>query len=168
MYKYLMSKINSSPASVPIIAREPGGDRLGREMATAVITFHETVARKLGMSAAESRTLTSLNALGLATPGQLAQATGLTTGAITGIIDRLEKAGYAKREPNPNDRRSLLIRPLQQDRLAETIGPIFGSLSKSMMEMASRYTPEQLEVIARYLADTTAVLKIETAKLKGD
>ncbi len=165
-----MTKINSSPESetlAPVIARQPSGDSLGREMATAVISFHETVARKLGMSAAESRTLTSLNALGLATPGQLAQATGLTTGAITGIIDRLEKAGYARREPNPNDRRSLLIRPLQQDKLGQIIGPIFGSLSAAMTEMASHYTPEQLAVIGRYLADTTAVLRAETARLKG-
>lgn len=162
-----MTKINSSDELPQPIPRKPGGDRLGREMATAVISFHESVARKLGMSAAESRCLTTLNELGLATPGQIAQATGLTTGAITGIVDRLEKAGYARREPNPKDRRSLLIRPMQQEKLGQVLGPIFGSLSAAMTDMSSRYTPEQLEVIGRYLAETTAVLKAETLKLKS-
>lgn len=157
-----MSKIYTSEE----IAAQANG-RLGRDLATAVITFHEVVARQLGMSAAERKTLDVLAELGLATPGQLAQATGLTTGAITGIVDRLEKAGYARREPNPNDRRSLLIRPLQQEKLGKLLGPIFGSLSAAMTAMAGHYTPEELDVVARYLTDTIAVLKAETVKLKA-
>ncbi|MEI9902620.1 MAG: MarR family transcriptional regulator [Asticcacaulis sp.] len=136
-------------------------------MATAVIAFHESLARKAGMSAAETRCLGVLGRMQVATPGQLAQETGLTTGAITGIIDRLEKAGYARREPNPNDRRSLLIRPVNQEKFAGLLGPFYESLRTAMTVMASRYTPDQLEIIARYLADTTDVLKSETAKLKA-
>ncbi len=139
---------------------------LGRELATAVISFHETVARRLSMSAAESRCLGVLNDLQVATPGQLAQATGLTTGAITGIVDRLEKAGYAKREPNPNDRRSLLVRIMQPEKIAQILGPIYGSLSAAMTDMSGQYTPEQLEIIDRYLSQTINVLKAETEKLK--
>jgi len=149
-----MSKINSSR-------------NLGRELATAVITFHESVARKLGMSAAESRCLGVLNDLEVATPGQLAQATGLTTGAITGIVDRLEKAGYASREPNPNDRRSLLIRIRQPEKIEQIMRPIYGSLSQAMTQMSGDYTPEQLEIINRYLSQTIDVLQTETGKLKA-
>jgi DNA-binding MarR family transcriptional regulator len=155
-----MFKINSS-------ARPPGGDRLGRELATAVIAFHESLARRVGMSAAESRVLTKLNELGVATPSRLAQETGLTTGAITGIVDRLEKAGYARREPNPDDRRSLLVRPDNQDRLFAHMGPVFASLSAAMTDMASQYTPEELAVAARYVEDMTRVLRAETMKLKA-
>ena len=149
-----MSKINASA-------------QLGRNMATAVITFHETVARTIGMSAAESRCLGVLAEMGTATPGQLAQATGLTTGAITGIVDRLEKAGFARREPNPDDRRSLLVRAQRQDEVGQLLGPIYGSLAAAMAEMSGRYTPDQLEIIGRYLSDTTEVLKAETAKLRA-
>ncbi len=152
-----MSKINTIRDS----------DRnLGRELATAVITFHESVARRLGMSAAESRCLGILNDLKLATPGQLAQATGLTTGAITGIVDRLERAGYASREPNPNDRRSLMIRILQPEKIEQILRPIYGSLSTAMTQMSGEYTPAQLETINRYLNQTIDVLKMETEKLK--
>ena len=155
-----MSKINSS-------AHPPGGDKAGRELATAVIAFHESLARRVGMSAAESRTLTKLNELGVATPSKLAQETGLTTGAITGIVDRLEKAGYARREPNPDDRRSLLVRPCDQDRLFAVIGPVFASLSAAMAEMTSAYTPEELAVASRYVGDMTRVLRAETLRLKA-
>jgi DNA-binding MarR family transcriptional regulator len=157
-----MSKINTTHNSGSASGRNPG-----RELATAVITFHETVARRLGMSAAESRCLGVLNDLEVATPGQLAQATGLTTGAITGIVDRLEKAGYASREPNPNDRRSLLVRIRQPEKLGQLLGPIYGSLSAAMAQMSSQYTPEQLEIIDRYLNQTIDVLKVETEKLKS-
>jgi len=164
-----MSKINSSPFTPPP-GDDPnggkGGDRLHRDLATAVISFHEAVSRRLGMTAAERKTLGILAEMGVATPGQLAAATALTTGAITGIVDRLEKAGYAKRVPNPEDRRSVLIHALQREKLAAMLGPIFGSLSASMIELSGRYTPEQLAVIHTYLAETTEVLRKETRKLK--
>ncbi|HWA01026.1 MAG TPA: MarR family transcriptional regulator, partial [Caulobacterales bacterium] len=114
---------------------------------------------------AEHKVFGALSALGVATPGQLAKLSGFTTGAITGIVDRLERAGYAKREPNPNDRRSLLVRPLQQEKVRAALFPAFQSLSQSMVELASRFSPEELAAIHRYLAETTEVLKRETQKL---
>jgi DNA-binding MarR family transcriptional regulator len=165
-----MSKINSSPPPTgpyPHVADGGAhGDRLHRDLSGAVIIFHEAVSRRLGMTAAERRTLSVLGEMGVATPGQLATATGLTTGAITGIVDRLEKAGYAKREPNPDDRRSVLIHGRQQEKVMALLRPIFGSLSAAMAELAARYTPEQLAVIHQYLAETTEVLRTETQKLK--
>ncbi len=163
-----MSKINSSPTSEPVLA--DGGvrhDRLHRDLATAVITFHEAVSRRVGMTAAERKTLGILWDLGVATPGQLATASGLTTGAITGIVDRLEKAGYAKRAPNPDDRRSVLIHPRQEEKVRAVIGPIFASLSTEMAGLSARYTPEQLSLIHTYLAETTDVLRDQTRKLKA-
>jgi DNA-binding MarR family transcriptional regulator len=154
-----MSKINSRP--------QTAADALHRALATAIIAFHERGARRLGMSAAESKSLGVLGELGVATAGQLAQETGLTTGAITGIVDRLEKAGFARREPNPDDRRSVLIRALQQDKVRKLVGPMFESLSRAMAEMRSRYSAKELAAIDRYLADTTEVLRQEIAKMGG-
>src|SRR4051812_40866811 len=84
-------------------------DQLHRDLATAIVTFHEAVARRLGVTAADQRVLGVLGRMGVATPSRLAEATGLTTGAITGIVDRLERAGFARRAPNPTDRRSILV-----------------------------------------------------------
>ncbi len=90
------------------------------------------------MTAAERKTLGILGELDVATAGRLAQETGLTTGAITGIVDRLEKAGFARREPNPDDRRSVLIRALRKDKVRKLVGPMFESLSRAVAEMQKR------------------------------
>ena len=79
----------------PAIAGE--SNRLHRDLATAMVSFHEAVARRLGMTAAERKCAGLLAERGRMTPGELAQVTGLTTGAITGIVDRLVKAGFAAR-----------------------------------------------------------------------
>src|SRR4051812_36998255 len=100
-------------------------NRLHRDLATAVISFHEAGARRLGMTAAERKCAGLIGELGETTPKQLAEATGLSTGAITGIVDRLERAGYAQRQPNPIDRRSVLIRARNTERLAKETVPIF-------------------------------------------
>ena len=102
---YLMRKIPAtsrrSASLAAAVARSidvTDPDALHREFTNVVVAFHERVARRLGMSAAEHKVLGVLRRLRVATPGQLAAETGLTTGAITGIIDRLEAADYAQKE----------------------------------------------------------------------
>jgi DNA-binding MarR family transcriptional regulator len=147
----------------PLSAAE--SNRLHRELATAVVTFHEMVARRMGMSAAERKCAGILCEAGVATPRQLAEATGLTTGAITGIVDRLERAGYAERRPNPADRRSILVHARRSEELVETTGRIFASLSAAMDRLDARYSDSERALIHRHLADTIEVLRAETAKL---
>ncbi len=159
-----MSKINSSIDTAPAVLDDP--HRLHRDLATAVINFHEAAARALGITAAERKTLGVLAEMGVVTAGQLANATGLTTGAITGIVDRLEKQGYARRAPNPDDRRSVLIHALQVDKIRETQGPIFASLTAAMDALLGRYTAEERRLILGYIAATTDVLRDQTRKLK--
>src|SRR5438045_3068763 len=126
-------------------------NRLHRDLATAVIAFHEVAARRLGMTAAERKCAGLIAGLGETTPKQLADATGLSTGAITGIVDRLERAGYARREPNPKDRRSVIIRARNTERLASETRPIFASLTEAMNALDARYTPEQRALILKHL-----------------
>src|SRR5689334_20959313 len=162
-----MTKINSSTP-------DPLGpeDQLHRELATAIVTFHEAVARRLGITAADQRVLGVLGRLSVATPSRLAEATGLTTGAITGIVDRLERAGFAKRVPNPADRRSVLVHACNGEALGKVMRPIFDALSREMAALRSRYTPAQLEAIYAYLGETTEILRARTravasARAKG-
>jgi predicted transcriptional regulator len=144
----------------------PSGDLMGRELSDAVIFFHEAVAAHLGMSAAEWKCLGLLERLGPSTAGRLAELSGFTTGAITGIVDRLERAGYVKREPHPEDRRSVIIQPLPVKGVQERVMPIFQSLGQAMADVAGRYKPEELAAIGAFFRDTTRVLREETAKLK--
>lgn len=140
-------------------------NRLHRELATAVVSFHEAVARAAGMTAAERKCAGLLAERGRMTPGELAQATGLTTGAITGIVDRLVKAGFAARIANPNDRRSVIVEARRIDELMALFGPIFVSLSERMDRLDARYSDVERALILRHLGDTIAILREETAKL---
>ena len=168
-----MAEVKSILAEAPSPAGTPWaplsrGEALGRDFATAVVVFHEAVARRVGMTAADRKCLSVLCELGETTPKRLAEATGLSTGAITGVLDRLETSGYAARRPNPDDRRSLLVRALNMEAVTEVIAPIFASLGGAMAELTARYTPEQLVAIADYLTRTTQVLKSQTEKLERE
>lgn len=141
-------------------------NRLHRDLATAVIAFHEAGARRLGMTAAERKCAGMIAEHGGATPKELAEATGLSTGAITGIVDRLERAGYARREPNPADRRSVIVRPRNTERLARESLPIFASLTEAMNRLNEQYSDEERELILRHLEDTILVLREQTGRVQ--
>ena len=141
-------------------------NKLHRDFATAVIAFHEAGARRLGMTAAERKCAGMIAEHGGATPKELAEATGLSTGAITGIVDRLERAGYARREPNPADRRSVIVRPCNSERLARESLPIFASLTEAMNRLSKQYSDEERELILRHLEDTILVLREQTGRVQ--
>ena len=156
----MASKKTPPPSSAP---RQ---DLVGRELSDAVIFFHEAIAANLGMSAAEWKCLGLIDQYGPSTASRLAELSGFTTGAITGVVDRLERAGYVRRAPHPTDRRSVIVEPLHLKGLKERIMPIFQSLGRAMAEVTGHYSPAELSAIARFVADTTETLRNETAKLK--
>src|ERR1700722_9451932 len=80
-----------------------------RQFIAGTILFNQRVADRAGLHLTDVQCINLLELLGPSTPGTLAQCTGLTTGGVTVMLDRLEKAGYIKRSPNPNDRRSILV-----------------------------------------------------------
>jgi DNA-binding MarR family transcriptional regulator len=81
-----------------------------RRFIAGTILFNQKVADRVGLHLTDMQCVNLLDLLGPVTPGRLAECTGLTTGGVTVMLDRLEKAGVLKRERNPNDRRSVLVR----------------------------------------------------------
>lgn len=81
-----------------------------RRFIAGTVLFNQKVAERAGLHLTDMQCVNLLELLGPVTPGKLAESTGLTTGGVTVMLDRLEKAGVLKREPNPNDRRSVLVR----------------------------------------------------------
>jgi DNA-binding MarR family transcriptional regulator len=122
-----------------------------RQLATANILFHQAVADRLGMHVTDHKCADILLRTGPITAGELAQRTGLTTGAITGVIDRLEKAGFVQRARDPGDRRRVIIEPLPE-RIERDIGPLFASLAPAMAELSARYGTRELAVIRDFIA----------------
>src|SRR5262245_18986186 len=84
---------------------------LGRELSTRTILFHQAIAQRLGLNATDHKCLDIVRHVQAMTAGELAERTGLTTGAISGVIDRLQRAGFVSRARDANDRRHVLIRP---------------------------------------------------------
>lgn len=144
------------------------GQLIGRELSTAVVLFHEAVGRRLGISGTERKLLDVLDRLGPSTAGELAAHTGLTTGAITGVVDRLVKAGYARRETNPRDRRSVII-TLAASPAFQHLGPqVFAPLGQAIAELSAQYRPAELASIASYLAGLSDILREQTARLQAE
>lgn len=140
---------------------------LGREFTSAVVMFHEAVGQLLGLSGAERKCLDILDRLGAVSAGRIAEHTGLTTGAVTGMIDRLTRAGYVERTANPADRRSVIITLRPNTPLDALLPTIFGPLAEDMTELASHYSHSQLATIADWLACTTEILHRRTEALTG-
>ena len=131
-----------------------------------MVFFQEAVAARLGMTASEWGCYTLLAQHGALTASRLAELSGFTTGAITGIVDRLERAACVRRQPNPEDRRSVILRPLRLAEIERQTRPIFNSLGRAINAIAAGYNQRELAAIAGYLRQTIQALHAETRKLR--
>jgi DNA-binding MarR family transcriptional regulator len=127
--------------------------------------FAQAVAEQAGISSSDMDCMDFLNMEGRMTAGRLAELTGLTTGAITGVVDRLEKAGFVRRERDDRDRRKVFI-ALVPDRLKE-IGEFYGLLQRAMQKQCEAYTDAELKLILRYATDSRQSILEATNQLKA-
>ncbi|MER5645299.1 MarR family transcriptional regulator [Streptosporangium sp. NPDC002524] len=139
------------------------GDELGRELSTAVVLFHEAVARRLGLSAVDHKALGFVTGNGPLPAGALAAELGLGASAITALVDRLERAGYVRRVPDPGDRRRVLVSAVTGS--TPDLGGIFADLGREMGAFMTKYDERELAAILDYVTNTIAVLKAQTARL---
>ena len=145
----------------------PFGIVLGRDFSTSLVLFQESIAARLGLNATDYRCLELILRKGQMTAKALAEEVHLTTGAITGIIDHLEKAGYVERLENPSDRRSVIIRPLTTQReLEKKLGNAMVAYRAAMSKLFRKYNQDQIVVIVDFLTEFVQVLKAQTSKLE--
>jgi DNA-binding MarR family transcriptional regulator len=145
------------------VSREPSArarllaelDREIRLMGARTVMLSQAVASRLGLSPADLETLDLLSTNGPLTAGRLAELTGLTTGAITGLVDRLEEAGLVRRERDAEDRRRVIVH-LVPDR-ARAIARLYEPLGRAMAELNGRYTTDQLAVMLDYTRRGNAI-----------
>ncbi|MGN6872203.1 MAG: MarR family transcriptional regulator [Solirubrobacteraceae bacterium] len=126
---------------------ELGGEVRASQRATDVVD--ELMCQLLGVNRTDARCLDILDQHGSMSAGDLAEASRLTTGAITAVIDRLERAGYARRVPDPADRRRVLVE-LTAKADAATIELMVEPMQKLYKPMAERYSEEQLQLIIEF------------------
>ena len=140
------------------------GMELGRELSTTSIFFHQAIATKLGINVTDTRCfeLMSRYAQGPLTAGDIARHAGLTTGAVTGILDRLEKAGLVERFRDASDRRKVFVRPCLE--AMQRVGRLYQGLAAASLKHASSYTTKELELIQDYLEGSLRILRSQSTK----
>jgi DNA-binding MarR family transcriptional regulator len=126
------------------LQRELGDEVRANQRATDVVD--ELVSQLMGINRTDSRCMDILDQHGSMSAGDLAAASRLTTGAITAVIDRLERAGYARRVPDPSDRRRVLVEMTPQ--AYEAAMELMVEPMRQLYEpLASRYTDEDLRLL---------------------
>jgi DNA-binding MarR family transcriptional regulator len=137
-----------------------------RDMSTETIMFHQNVADALGLHITDHKCLDLIRQYGAMPAGRLAELTGLTTGAITGIIDRLEKAGYVRRANDPKDRRRTIVEPTQNKKWERKIEAIFIPFHERMRKLLSSYSDSELAFLLDVLTKSIELTREESKKLR--
>ncbi|MDA3647649.1 MarR family transcriptional regulator [Saccharopolyspora indica] len=141
-------------------------DVLGRDLAAATVAFHTEVAERLGLSVTDHKCLDLIQrSEGEMTAGRLAELSGLSTGTVTGVIDRLERAGYVVRVRDERDRRKVLVELVDGD--ADELTELFAGLHRRVVKTVRKLGPAEREVVESYLSEMIDALRAETAELRG-
>lgn len=128
-----------------------------RGLGTRTVLYQQSVAASLGLYNSDFLSVDILHEKGPVTAGELSKLTGLTTGSVTALIDRLEKSGFVRRQHDPNDRRKVIIVPLYENK--EEVSKTYLMLHAAMVKLASSYSDEELELIIQFLHKASIVLE---------
>jgi DNA-binding MarR family transcriptional regulator len=137
-----------------------------RKTSSLMQLMGQAAADRIGLNATDLNCLNILSFSGEMTAGDLAKATGLTTASITGVADRLEEAGYVRRERDPRDRRRVVIR-LVLERALQDVAPVFLPLVLGWQGVVTQYTDDQLRLIVEFYGQMEQVIRDHLARLRA-
>jgi len=123
-------------------------------------------AERIGINVTDLNCLNLLALSGQLTAGELARATGLTTASITGVLDRLEEAGFVRRERDAHDRRRVVVH-LDATRGLRDVAPVFAPVVEAWRAVAAQYTDEQLALILGFQAQLEQIMRDRLIELRG-
>jgi DNA-binding MarR family transcriptional regulator len=138
--------------------------RGAREYSIGTVLFHQAVGQVLGVNVTDMKCLDIMTLKGSASPSELAEHTGLSTGATTAMIDRLEKAGLVARRPHPTDRRSTIV-VLSKGAMRQ-LPAMFEPLANAMQALVSSYSEKELRILADFFARVVVLWKEERGGLQ--
>ena len=138
--------------------------RGAREYSIGTVLFHQAAGQLLGVNVTDMKCLDIMTLKGSASPSELAEHTGLSTGATTAMLDRLENAKLIERRPHPTDRRATLV-VLSQEAMRK-LPAMFESLAKSMETLVLGYSEKELKVLVDFFAKVDVLWKEEREKLQ--
>lgn len=135
-----------------------------RQYSDASIFMHEAIARKAGLTGSDHKYLGLILQYKELTAGDLSKITGLTTGAVTGLIDRLEKRKLLKRQFTKDDRRKVIIVPNVENSM-KLLQPLFKDLHARTTKLVESFSEDEIQIIERYFTEATIIMKETTEKL---
>jgi len=127
------------------------------------ILVHQAVADRLGLNVIDLRCLRLAREAAEPTAGHLAKITGLTTGTITGLLDRLERARFIRRERDPEDRRKVIVRVLPGG--LQKVERIMAPLAADMNQVLEDFTEDELRAVVKFFEVTTAAVTRQVERL---
>jgi len=146
--------------------KQPFAD-LGRSLSDATLRVHHSIAQKAGLSGTDHKCLGLLTRHGSMMAGELARRSGLSSGAVTGLVDRLEARELVSRCADPEDRRKILIVP-NASNVQKLLGSTSVRLERRIIAHAKKLPARDAQVIAKYLEETIVILNDLSATLQKE
>ncbi len=159
-----MSRGQTAPPRPALIAAL--NDETGRKLSTAAILFQLAIADRLGLGLTDLVCGEILARTGSITAGELAELSGLTTGAITGVVDRLEKVGFVRRVSDPHDRRRVMLEP-QYAQFDRASGNPYHALEQQFNALYQKYSDPELALVLEFLRQSTTILDEQAMRLRS-
>ena len=136
-----------------------------RKFTRSTLLLQHIIAEDMGLHVTDAECIDFLQEMGPSTAGDLAKATRLTTGAITNVIDRLEKAGFVKRSPDPKDRRKVIVSFLPQKHTRTKAH--YGALAGAVQKLFSEYDEQQLKFLLQHTRALTEIYQAQTKQIES-
>lgn len=164
-----MTQTSGVPLNEEAVGREADPAEVAmfamREGSALGILYSSTVARVLGISTGDLECLDFVANHQPTTAGSLSGATGLTTGAITGVIDRLEKSGFVRRVRPDTDRRKVLVSTTEA--FFEQVVPLFEPMQRHQSAVVGRFDADQLRIVAGFMEQCLEAARDALAELSA-
>lgn len=141
----------ATPRSTPRDRLLVALDEAIRKVGAQAVLISDLVATRVGINSTDLECLDLLQLNGPITAGQMSARSGLTTGATTAMIDRLERAGYVRRRRDSGDRRVVVVEVLEH--CGSHIAPLYQPIQKDLEKLHARYSNRELEIVVRYLTE---------------
>lgn len=136
-----------------------------RRMGAASALHSQAVAKRAGLASIDLECLDMILLAGPVTAGQIMEHTKLTSGAVTGLIDRLARKGYVERAADPQDRRKVIVRIVPE--AIRPLQELFAPMAKRSTALMGQYSTEELELIAGFVEKGTALALERASELEG-
>jgi DNA-binding MarR family transcriptional regulator len=158
-----MSTANSKKSRRKELLQKLGN--LGRIVSTQTVFLHQAIAQTAGLNATDTKCIDLIVRApgGSVTAGWLADRTGLTTGAITHILDRLERQRFVERVRDPQDRRKVFVRARPES--LEPLIPKYEAVGKAYMTLFEQYSEKDLRLICEYMEKASEISERELTKM---